>query len=126
MAKTAIINARIDPELKDAGNRILSTIGLTPSAAITLLYKTLVLKQGLPIDLHIPNEKTINALQEKEYYAFEDEAALETWLNGEVGLEDFTLKTVSKRSEKDEKARKIIAKRKKSDRPAPKRKAAAG
>ena len=122
MAKTAIINARIEPELKKAGNEVLATIGLTPSAAISLLYKAIVRDQGLPLNLHIPNEDTARALQSTEYYEFENEADVERWLSGDDDLEDFALKAVSVRHAKNEAKGKIAPKRKKSDRASQKRK----
>ena len=48
MAKTATIRARLEPDLKQEAERILSTLGLSPTAAITLFYRQVTLQHGLP------------------------------------------------------------------------------
>ena len=64
MNKTAKISARIEPELKHQGETIFSIIGLSTSDAITLFFRQVVMHQGLPFEVKIPNEKTIKALSE--------------------------------------------------------------
>lgn len=114
--KKSTIRIHIDPKLKDDANKVLKKIGLTPSQAINLLYKAIVRDQGLPPDLHIPNEETAKALRANEYYEFEHEEDVERWLSGEGDLEDFPLKKVSSGSETNETAGKVTAKRKKGHR----------
>ena len=64
MAKTAKISTRIEPELKSKGDSILASIGLSPSDAITMFYRQLVMFNGLPFDLKIPNSETVQAMKE--------------------------------------------------------------
>lgn len=64
MAKTAMIRARVEPGLKHLAEGVLSEIGLTPTTAITLLYRSIVMQRGLPIDLHIPNAETRRAMRD--------------------------------------------------------------
>ena len=66
MAKTAVISARIDPELKDNAEQILEQLGLNISQAITLFFKQVELQRGLPFAVKIPNETTKNALQDAQ------------------------------------------------------------
>ena len=66
MAKTAYLNARIDPELKAEAETVLAKIGLTSSQAITLFYKQVALQQGIPFALRVPNAETVAALKEAE------------------------------------------------------------
>jgi addiction module RelB/DinJ family antitoxin len=40
MAKTEMIRARVEPELKHAAEAVLKELGLTPTEAITLFYKS--------------------------------------------------------------------------------------
>lgn len=63
MAKTANLYARIEPDLKQQAENILSTLGITASNAITLFYKQIILQKGLPFEVKIPAEKPI-ALQQ--------------------------------------------------------------
>jgi DNA-damage-inducible protein J len=58
MGKTSTIRARIEPELKNKADQIFSKLGLTTTQAITLFYKQVELKNGLPFDVAIPNEVT--------------------------------------------------------------------
>jgi DNA-damage-inducible protein J len=66
MAKTAYLNARIDPELKAQAEDVFSKVGLSSSQAITLFYKQVALQQGIPFDVRVPNAATAAALQEAE------------------------------------------------------------
>jgi DNA-damage-inducible protein J len=58
MGKISTIRARIEPELKDKAERIFQQLGLTTTQAITLFYKQVELKKGLPFDVAIPNAIT--------------------------------------------------------------------
>jgi DNA-damage-inducible protein J len=62
MSQTAIIHARIDPATKIATERILETIGLTPTEAIRLLYRQIAMRGEFPVELRIPNAATAKVL----------------------------------------------------------------
>ena len=64
MAKTATIRARLEPGLKHEAEQILSTLGLSPTAAITLFYRQVTLQHGLPFPVRIPNAVTREALRQ--------------------------------------------------------------
>ena len=64
MAKTATIRARLEPDLKHEAEQILSTLGLSPTAAIRLFYRQVTLQHGLPFPVRIPNAETRDALRE--------------------------------------------------------------
>ncbi len=64
MAKTAVISARIDPDLKYNAEQVFGELGLTVSQAITLFYRQVGLHRGLPFSVRIPNETTRKALEE--------------------------------------------------------------
>jgi len=64
MAKTAVISARIDPDLKHDAEQVFRELGLTVSQAITLFYRQVDLQCGLPFSVKIPNETTRKALEE--------------------------------------------------------------
>ncbi len=51
MAKTAMIRTRIEPELKSSVEAILHQVGLNPTDAITLFYKQVLLRRGLPFEV---------------------------------------------------------------------------
>jgi len=52
--KTSNIFARVEPELKEQAEAVLSEIGLPMSSAITLFLKQIVLRRGLPFPVTIP------------------------------------------------------------------------
>ncbi len=62
MPKTAVISARIDPELKRGAEEVFETLGLTASQAITLFYRQVELERGLPFAVRVPNMETVEAL----------------------------------------------------------------
>ena len=62
MAKTAVISARIDPELKHDAEEVFRELGLTATQAITLFYKQVELERGLPFAVRVPNDETVEAL----------------------------------------------------------------
>jgi len=64
MSKTEMIRARVEPDLKQAAESVLKELGLTPTEAITLFYKQVTLKQGLPFAVELPNAETRAAMQD--------------------------------------------------------------
>lgn len=66
MAKTGYLNARIDPTLKTKAEKIFAGIGVSASQALTMFYRQVVLRRGIPFDVAIPNEETLAALKEAE------------------------------------------------------------
>ena len=66
MAKTAMIRARVEPDLKSAAEAVLGKIGLSPTEAIRLFYRQVSLHRGLPFSVRIPNSRTRRALGDIE------------------------------------------------------------
>ena len=64
MTQEAQISSRIDPELKKQGDAILAELGINSSQAITLFYRQIVRQRGLPLAIRMPNDETIEALNE--------------------------------------------------------------
>lgn len=60
MAKSANLYARIEPELKEQAEAILTSLGISASYAITMFYKQIVLQKGLPFEVRLPSERPIN------------------------------------------------------------------
>ncbi len=54
MAKSANLYARIEPEIKEQAEEILSTLGIPASNAINMFYKQIILQNGLPFAVKIP------------------------------------------------------------------------
>ncbi len=67
MAKSANLYARIEPDVKEQAENILSALGIPASNAITIFYKQIILQNGLPFDVKLPSGvPDINKLTEKE------------------------------------------------------------
>lgn len=66
MTKTAVISARIDPELKATAERVFQELGLNTTQAITLFFKQVELQHGLPFEVRIPNAATRSALADAQ------------------------------------------------------------
>jgi DNA-damage-inducible protein J len=64
MKKTAYINARVEKKLKDDAEKVLKRVGVKTSDALTMFYKQVVLRQGLPFEVRIPNAETRKAMRE--------------------------------------------------------------
>jgi DNA-damage-inducible protein J len=58
MNKTATVRARIQPNLKNHAENVFHRLGLNATQAITIFYKQVELRDGLPFDLAIPTSTT--------------------------------------------------------------------
>ena len=58
MNKTTTVRARIEPHLKREAEHVLEDLGLSATQAITLFYRQVMLRKGLPFDVVIPNATT--------------------------------------------------------------------
>ncbi|PCI38923.1 MAG: type II toxin-antitoxin system antitoxin, RelB/DinJ family [Thiotrichales bacterium] len=67
MSKAATINTRIEPALKHQAESILRKIGLSTAEAIRIFYIQVCLKKGLPFEVKLPSDETLDAIQELEY-----------------------------------------------------------
>ena len=59
MAKSANLYARIEPNVKEEAENILSTLGISASSAINIFYKQIILQKGLPFEVKIPPAKLV-------------------------------------------------------------------
>jgi DNA-damage-inducible protein J len=64
MPKSAMIRARMEPDLKDRAEAMLEQLGLSATSAITLFYRQIIQRRGLPFDLRIPNAATRRVMQD--------------------------------------------------------------
>lgn len=68
MTKSANLYARIEPNLKENAEAILNVLGISASSAITMFYKQIVMHNGIPFELKIPNHPLdINKITEDEF-----------------------------------------------------------
>ena len=62
--KDALINARIESDLKKEVESIFKQLGLSATQAITMYYQQIKLNRGLPFEVKIPNSETQQVIEE--------------------------------------------------------------
>lgn len=58
--KSANVYARIEPDVKEQAENILTALGIPASNAINMFYKQIILNRGLPFDVKIPTTSPVN------------------------------------------------------------------
>lgn len=66
MPRTATIQARIDPEIKEKAQEIFNKLHISMSEAISMYLTQVTLQKGIPFDIKIPNELTVDAIRKSE------------------------------------------------------------
>ncbi|MDP8247418.1 MAG: type II toxin-antitoxin system RelB/DinJ family antitoxin [Candidatus Tritonobacter lacicola] len=66
MSKTETVRARIEPDLKEHAEKIFRRLGLNSTQAITLFYKQVELRDGLPFNVVIPNKTTWRTFEDTD------------------------------------------------------------
>ena len=57
-AKTANVTARIQPEIKQHAEAIVDRLGIPVSVFIDMAYRQVIMRDGVPFSLEIPNTLT--------------------------------------------------------------------
>jgi len=63
MSKSAMVRARLEPDLKDHAEKVFHNLGLNATQAITMFYKQVELRKGLPFDVAIPTATTLRTFK---------------------------------------------------------------
>jgi len=66
MSKDATVRARIQADLKKRVEAMFGKLGLSTTEAITLFYRQVDLRKGLPFDVVIPNVTTKKTMEETD------------------------------------------------------------
>ena len=69
MPRTSNVFARVEPELKEQSESILSQLGIPMSNAIGLFLRQVVLQRGLPFEVKLPDRKplALGSLSDDEF-----------------------------------------------------------
>lgn len=66
--KSANILARVEPEVKEQAEEILSKLGIPVSVVINMLYKQIIMTKSIPFSVALPKEPaTRDSMTTKEY-----------------------------------------------------------
>jgi addiction module RelB/DinJ family antitoxin len=69
--RSANVNARIEPSIKEQAAAILKTLGVSESTFIDMAYRQVVLQKGIPFTVSIPkNIRTRDTMSESEFHAW--------------------------------------------------------
>ena len=64
LMRTAHINIRTEPETKKKAETILKHLGMNTSEAINIFLRKIILTRGLPFDVKLPNQMTLEAMSD--------------------------------------------------------------
>lgn len=64
MLKSAVVRARVEPEVKGAVEKIFDKLGMSTSEAINIFFKQVYLNKGLPFAIKLPTEELKEAVEE--------------------------------------------------------------
>ena len=64
MPKTGNINARVDDKLKANAEKVLRRVGVSTTDLVTMLLHQVVLNNGVPFEVKVPNKTTRKAMAE--------------------------------------------------------------
>ncbi|MEC7221652.1 MAG: type II toxin-antitoxin system RelB/DinJ family antitoxin [SAR324 cluster bacterium] len=64
MPSNTVVRARIDGQTKEEAAAVLDAMGLTVSDAFRMLLTRIAKERALPFEPLVPNEETIQAMQE--------------------------------------------------------------
>ena len=62
-SKSANLYVRIEPDVKEQAEGILSALGIPASNAINMFYKQIILNRGLPFEVKIPTTRPVNVAE---------------------------------------------------------------
>ena len=66
--KSANILARVEPEVKEQAEEILSKLGIPASVVINMLYKQIIMTKSIPFSVALPKEPvTLDSMTTKEF-----------------------------------------------------------
>ena len=69
MARTSNIYVRVEPNIKEQAEVVLEKLGIPMSNAISIFLRQVVMQNGLPFEVKIPNTKplSLSNLSEEEF-----------------------------------------------------------
>ena len=66
MNRSETIQTRIDPQTKKKAAKILSALNLSMSEAIGIYLRQIILNNGIPFEIKIPNDLTLRTVEKTE------------------------------------------------------------
>ena len=61
MARTSNVFTRVEPDIKNQAEAVLSQLGISMSSAVEMFLRQVVLQRGIPFEMKLPTGKPIEA-----------------------------------------------------------------
>ena len=89
--KSSNVAARVEPEIKERAEEILSQLGISASNGINMFYRQVILWNGLPFRPSIPtnNPKSLNEMTKDEFNAKMERALFQAKSGEGIPADDF-------------------------------------
>ena len=75
--KTANVTARVQPEIKEQAEEILTKLGLPVSVVIDTLYRQIIMTGGIPYALTMPKVQTLDDMTNEQFDAMMQKGYIE-------------------------------------------------
>jgi len=62
--KNAVVNVRMEVELKSEVEAIFKQLGMNTTQAITMFFEQIRLHRAIPFEIKLPNQETVEAMQD--------------------------------------------------------------
>lgn len=67
-AKSANVNVRVEPDVKEQAEAILEQLGVSVSSFINMTYRQVILRKGIPFAVTVPSEvRTRDTMTDAEF-----------------------------------------------------------
>ena len=89
MAKSSNVVARVEPEIKEQAEDILTQLGLPVSVVINALYRQIIMRNGLPFSMTVPSGVVSrDTMSDAEFHAMMKRGLAQAKQNDSVPLEE--------------------------------------
>ncbi len=86
--KTANVNVRIVPEIKEQAELILAQIGIPVSVLIDSLYRQIIMTGGIPYSITLPSIPSRDTMTEKQFNQMMEKGLAQASANQGLDIED--------------------------------------
>lgn len=84
MARTSNVFARVEPEIKEQAEQVLSQLGIPMSNAVGMFLRQVVLQQGIPFEMKLPGRPLNYHMLTEEQFSKEMEKGMSDIKAGKV------------------------------------------
>lgn len=97
MARTSNVFTRVEPDIKEQAEVVLSQLGISMSSAVEMFLRQVVLQRGIPFEMKLPPDKptSVDSLS-KEQFDYEIRKGYESIINDDVYSADAVAEEMSK------------------------------